>query len=167
MRRTLYSAEAAVYVGDGPPVWRITGVLDAKSLPAIVESAGLMLRDAPGFIADYRLTRVAVDVESMASCTALSAGPHSALAAPVAVVINPDYGDVWASYAWKMAQRGLVRGVFTDATSAQAWVERQAYIHWQEAARRAAIHIEEQSTPASAPTLAVRQIALQSPLRMR
>jgi hypothetical protein len=90
-----------------------------------VEVTGAIEADPPDvFLCDARRPVWAVTVEQLDS---FFAERHRPIEVPAALLIAPIYWDLFRQHAWNMAQRGVMRRVFTDRRRALEWLQtRQA-----------------------------------------
>lgn len=79
-------------------------------------------------MADYSAATLVLDPEAVMRSVRSTIGNGGHLRLPTALIVTPDTAPFWRSYAWMMADHGIVRGVFTDAPAARAWAQEQAQV---------------------------------------
>lgn len=109
---------------DGVAVGVIRGLVTKASLISLLEKTQREFAAAKpsAWVSDYRRAVLAVDLCSVAG---LVSG-DSALAIPAALVVGQPHIDMARDYAWQLAQRGLLRKVFTSPDRALEWAILEA-----------------------------------------
>jgi hypothetical protein len=74
-------------------------------------------------VADARRAIIAVSWEAMAPVE-----PPILKHVPTAIVVPPGSLEAFQRHAWAMAQRGYLRGIFTDVSAALAWAKAKAVL---------------------------------------
>lgn len=90
---------------------------------------------AHALIADYSAASLALDQEAVMRSVRGTIGDDGALSLPTALLVTQDTYPFWRDYAWLMADHGILRGVFTESSRAQAWAQEQARVHQAMASR--------------------------------
>lgn len=109
---------------------RVTGILTGDTLGLVLadNAAWLGEQSVEAQVADYTGASLCINPEAMLARADAVLKVDGALATPTALVVQKDLLQHFNTYAWLMAQRGVIRGVFERADEAQRWVGQQARV---------------------------------------
>lgn len=126
------------YGGASAQAWGCGGIALIRSRGVVTQSvAGSILADCQsvvdawqtrGLVAQYDEAQLDIDADTLCRSAVKVVEANGRLSLPTALVVRRDDLPMWKTYAHLMAQRGILRGVFTDYDQAMRWARTQAAI---------------------------------------
>lgn len=141
--RQYATATSRLLIDQGVASISVRGVVTGAVLAPLLADCSSDMRAAgraDALVARYDLSVIALDADQLLAGAARAIQPGKAIAVPTALVVPRDAAALFKAYAWRMAQRGIVRAVFTSPGPALAWAQKEAAV-W--AAHRAHHHPRE------------------------
>lgn len=132
-----YTTAGTQLVADrGVATIAVRGVVTDRVMLSLLSDCDADMRNvrADALVARYDQSALAIDAQGLLASAQRVIRPGEAIAVPTALVVSPDTLDLFRAYAWQMAQRGVVRAVFTSPDAALEWARSEA-VAW--AAHRA------------------------------
>ena len=123
-------ASAQAWGNNGIALFRACGLVTPSAATSILTDcqSAVDAWQIRGLVAQYTDAQLAIDADALHRSAVGVVGAHGRLALPTALVVRRDDLALWKTYAHLMANRGIVRGVFTDYDAALRWARLQASI---------------------------------------
>ena len=117
-----------MHADQGVATISVRGVVTGRVMLSLLEDCDCDMRKmrADALVARYDQTALAIDAGALLDSARQVIRPGEAIAVPTALVVSPDTIYLFRAYAWQMAQRGVVRAVFTSPAAALDWARAEA-----------------------------------------
>lgn len=128
--RRYETAEARLSVESWVATIAVRGIVTDRVMLAMMTDCNNGMRSVKADALVSRLDQsvVALDANALLDSAERIIKPGEAIAVPAAIVVSPDTIYLFRAYAWQMAQRGVVRAVFTSPSEALEWARAEALV---------------------------------------